>query len=523
MNPSKEWGQELEELEARRGFAARMGGSEVIAKWQGTGRLNARERIDGLVDAGSFREMGALAGKGRYNADGTLDAVTPSTQVMGLAEIDRRPVVVISDDFTIRGGSSEAAVAEKWVYADRYAYEYRKPIVRMVDTAGGSVKLLKQMGHTKIPGYAFLPGAQLLGRSPVVGIAMGACAGLGAIRSAQAHFSIMLKGKSQVFAGGPPVVKQALGHDIDKESLGGYEVHRQSGVVHNAAETEAEAFALARRFLSYLPANVWEAPPRAPNEDPPARADAWLDDAIPRDRRKIFAPRKIVAALFDRDSAFEMQPHFGGSLLTFFARLDGIPVGAMINNPVVMGGALTRAASLKMERFVDLCDTFHLPIVNLVDQPGTMTGLEAERDGTMYATLRAGAAIEQSSVPWCAIVLRRCFGLAGAMLSPKFGPSGTALPHRFAWPSARWGSIPIEGGVAAAYRREIEESPDPIATRSALEAEYHALSSPFRTAERFGIVDVIEPASTRALLCRWAEDARALTLHTLGPKPRTMR
>ncbi|VTU45532.1 acyl-CoA carboxylase subunit beta [Variovorax sp. PBL-E5] len=523
MNASKEWGQELAELEVRRGFAAQMGGPEAIAKWQAVGRLNARERVDALVDAGSFREMGALAGKGRYHADGTLDAVTPSTQVMGLAEIDRRSVVVISDDFTIRGGSSEAAVAEKWVYADRYAYEYRKPIVRMVDTAGGSVKLLKQTGHTKIPGYAFLPGAQLLGRSPVVGIAMGACAGLGAIRSAQAHFSIMLKGKSQVFAGGPPVVKQALGHDIDKESLGGYEVHRVSGVVHNAADTEAEAFALARRFLSYLPANVWEAPPRTPGDDPAERADAWLNDAIPRDRRKIFAPRKIVAALFDRESAFEMQPHFGASLLTFFARLNGIPVGVMINNPVVMGGALTRAASLKMERFVDLCDTFHLPIVNLVDQPGTMTGLEAERDGTMYATLRAGAAIEQSSVPWCAIVLRRCFGLAGAMLSPKFGPGGTALPHRFAWPSARWGSIPIEGGVAAAYRREIEASPDPIATRSGLEDEYHQLSSPFRTAERFGIVDVIEPASTRPLLCRWAEDARALTLHALGPRPRTMR
>jgi acetyl-CoA carboxylase carboxyltransferase component len=513
----------LAELEARRGFAARMGGSEAIARWQAAGRLNARERVDALVDAGSFQEMGALAGKGRYAADGSLEAVTPSTQVMGLAEIEGRSVVVISDDFTIRGGSSEAAVAEKWVYADRYAYEYRKPIVRMVDTAGGSVKLLKQSGHTKIPGYAFLPGAALLGRSPVVGIAMGACAGLGAIRAAQAHFSIMLKGKSQVFAGGPPVVKQALGYDIDKESLGGYDVHRASGVVHNAADSEAEAFALARRFLSYLPPNVWEAPPRTPCTDTPRRNDTWLNDAIPRDRRKIFAPRKIVAALFDLESTFEMQPHFGASLLTFFARLDGIPVGVMINNPVVMGGALTRAASVKMERFVDLCDTFHLPIVNLVDQPGTMTGVEAERDGTMYATLRAGAAIEQSSVPWCAIVLRRCFGLAGAMLSPKFGPTGTALPHRFAWPSARWGSIPIEGGVAAAYRREIEQAPDPLATRTAIEAGYHQLSSPYRTAERFGIVDVIEPAATRPLLCRWARDARDLTLNALGPRPRTMR
>ena len=523
MQDSTEWAEDLAELAQRRGDALRMGGAEAIEKWRVAGRMNARERIDALVDPGSFQEMGTLAGKGHYDAAGKLQSVTPSTQVMGLARIDARSTVVVSDDFTIRGGSSEAAVSEKWIYADRYAYEYRKPLVRMVDTAGGSVKLLKQMGHTKIPGYAFLPGAALLGRSPVVGIAMGACAGLGAIRACSSHFSIMLKGKSQVFAGGPPVVKQALGHDIDKETLGGYDVHRVSGVVHNGVETEQEAFALARRFLSYLPANVWEAPPRGPRDDPPTRQDAWLNDAIPRDRRKVFAPRKILAALFDRDSVFEMAPHFGASLLTCFARLDGYAVGVMVNNPMVMGGALTRAASVKMERFVDLCDTFHLPIVNLVDQPGTMTGLEAERDGTMYATLRAGAAIEQSSVPWCAIVLRRCFGLAGAMLSPKFGPTGTALPHRFAWPSARWGSIPIEGGVAAAYRKELAESPDPLALRAQLEEGYHKLSSPFRTAEKFGIVDVIEPAATRPLLCRWAEDAHALTAQTLGPKGRTMR
>lgn len=523
MQASKEWSAALEELQRRREFAHNMGGAESLEKWRALGRLNARERIDALVDEGSFVEFGALAGKGQYSQDGDLEKFTPSTQVMGLAQIEQRPVVVVSDDFTIRGGSSEAAVAEKWVYAERYAYEYRQPLIRMVDTAGGSVKLLKQLGHTKIPGYAFMPGAILLGRSPVVGIAMGACAGLGAIRAASAHFSIMIKGASQVFAGGPPVVKQALGYDVDKETLGGHEVHRVSGVVHNAVDTEAQALALARRFLSYLPSHVWEAPPRVPNDDPVSRQEAWLNDAIPADRRQIFSPRKILAAIFDRGSVFEMAPNFGGSLLTAFARLNGIAVGVMINNPVVMGGALTRAASIKMERFVDLCDTFHLPIVNLVDQPGTMTGIDAERDGTMSATLKAGAAIEQSSVPWCAIVIRRCFGLAGAMLSPKHGLSGTALPHRFAWPSARWGSIPIEGGVAAAYRKELAAAEDPVALRMTLESEYHKLSSPMRTAEKFGIVDVIEPASTRALLCRWAEDARRLTLHQLGPKGRGMR
>ncbi|MHA7602653.1 acyl-CoA carboxylase subunit beta [Alicycliphilus sp. T452] len=523
MQPSKEWDSSLRELEQRRAFAQAMGGHEAVERARALGKLTARDRIDALVDPGSFEEWGALAGKGRYAPDGQLESVTPSTQVMGVAKVGGRKAVVVSDDFTIRGGSSEASVAEKWIYADRYAYEYRLPLVRMVDTAGGSVKLLQQMGHTKIPGYSLLPGVALLGAVPVVGIALGACAGLGAIRAASAHFSVMIKGKSQVFAGGPPVVKQALGYDIGKDELGGYGVHKVSGVVHNAADTEEEAFALARRFLSYLPVNVWSAPPRLPCDDPASREEASLNDAIPRERRKIFAPRKVLDAIFDRASVFEMAPHFGGSLLTCFARLNGCAVGVMINNPIVMGGALTRAASIKMERFVDLCDTFHLPIVNLVDQPGTMTGVEAEREGTMYATLRAGAAIEQSSVPWCAIVIRRCFGLAGAMLSPKFGPSGTALPHRFAWPSATWGSIPIEGGVAAAYRKEIEAAQDPVAARNALEADYHKIGSPFRTAEKFGIVDIIEPAATRPLLCSWVEDAYALAALSLGPKMRTMR
>src|SRR5690606_10425588 len=186
-------------------------------------------------------------------------------------------------------------------------------------------------------------------------------------------------------------------------------------------------------------------------------------------------------------------------------------VGVMINNPSNMGGALTRAAAAKMERFVDLCDTFHLPMVNLVDQPGTMTGVEAEKIGTIAATLNASAAIEQSSIPWCAIVMRRCFGLAGALLSPKFGPDGTSIPHRFAWPSARWGSIPIEGGVAAAYRKEIEQAEDPAAMRDRLEAEYHRYGSPFRTAEKFGVVDIIKPDASRELLADWVEDAYALS------------
>jgi acetyl-CoA carboxylase carboxyltransferase component len=524
MPPSREWQPELEEMQQRRAAAEAMGGAEAVQRLHAAGRLSARERIAALADPGSFREFGMLAGQGRYDGQGRLQRATPSTQVMGLAHVEGRRVVLIADDASIRGASSEAAVAEKWIYAERYAFEYRLPLVRLVDSAGGSVKLLLRDGATKIPGYPLLPMTAAVAQAPVIGVALGACAGLAAARVATAHCSIMIRGRSQVFAAGPPVVKQALGQDVDKEALGGWTVHRHSGVVQQAVDSEAEAFALARRFLSYLPGHVWELPPVRDCDDPATRTEAWLNDAIPRDRRRVFKPHRILEAVFDRGSLLELAPEFGASTITALARLGGRPVGVISNNPAVMGGALTRAAALKLERFVDLCDSFHLPIANLQDQPGVMSGLDAEREGTLLAALRANAAIEQSSVPWCAVVLRRCFGLAGAMLSPYNGASGTAILHRFAWPSARWGSIPIEGGVAAAHRQEIEAAEDPQLRRAELEAQYHALGSPLRTAERFGVVDVIEPAQTRPLLCDWAEDAyRRLAAGELGPKRRTMR
>jgi acetyl-CoA carboxylase carboxyltransferase component len=519
-----EWAPEIEEIRSRLAIAQNLGGPEAVRRHKAQDRLTARERIDRLLDSGSFTEFGALTASVKYTTDGKIASATPSNTVVGVGTIAQRRTVVAADDFTIRGGSSEAAIAEKWIYADRYAWEYKIPIVRLIDSAGGSVKLLDKLGHTKIPGYSFLPISGLLGAAPVVGIALGACAGLGALRVAASHLSIMVRGKSQVFAGGPPVVKQAFGIDIDKEELGGYEaVHRKSGVVNLAVESEEEAFELTKRFLSFLPSHVWEQSARLLPNDDPQRIDPWLNSAIPRDSRKIFKPHEILARIFDKGSLFEIAPDWGRSTITCLARLNGYAVGVLANNPVASGGALTRSAALKLARFVDMCDTFHLPIVNLVDQPGVMTGPQAELEGTLAAAMQALHAIEQSSVPWIAVVLRRCVGLAGAMISPWHGPTGTALPHRYAWPSARWGSIPIEGGVAAAYKREIAEAADPLARRRELETHYHAIASPMRTAERFGVIDVIEPATTRPLLCTWVADAFRLAGLSLGPKRRTMR
>ncbi len=500
----EQWKEQYDELYKRREMARKMGGEEALRKHKERGRLNARERINALLDAGSFREMGRISGKGRYDKDGQFLEMSPVNAIIGKGKIDSRSVVVSADDYTLRAGSSESTISDKWIYAERLAMTIGTPLIRMVDSAGGSVKLLAQMQGTKIPGYPTWPAIQLLDNVPVVGIALGSCAGLGAMKVLLSHFSVMVRDQAQVFAAGPPVVKQAYGIDIDKNDLGGYKVHRRSALVHNEAEDEADAFRQVNRFLSYLPRNSEMIAARTQTNDPPDRAEEWLADAIPKDRRKIFDPRKILAAICDVDSVFEIGRWQGGSLITALARIDGYPVGILCNDPKIAGGAMTVAAAYKMERHVKLCDTFGLPIINFVDQPGNATGPEAELQGTLLAAVRVLGTIEKATIPWFSVIMRRCFGMAGGMHAPKHFPQ---LNHRVAWPSARWGSIPIEGGVFAAHRREIEEADDPVAKMQELEGQYHHLGSPFRTAESFGILDIIDPRETRSILCDWIAEA----------------
>lgn len=515
--PQTQWATEFWELYEKRRLALQMGGEDRIRKQHEFGKLTARERVDRILDEGSFRELGMLAGKATYGEDGKWSEFVPANAIIGTGRIEGRKVSISADDFTIRGGSSESTISDKWIYAERLAFEMKMPLVRLVDTAGGSVRLLEQQQGTKIPGYPTWPVVPLLETVPVVSLAMGACAGLGAIKVLASHFSVMVRDTSQVFAGGPPVVKQALGVDIDKNELGGYKIHsRETGVVDNEAADDAEALASARRFLSYMPRNVWSLPPRITSEDSSERQDSWLNGAIPTDSRKVYDIRKILATIMDRDSIFELGRYHGRSTVTCLARLNGVPVGIMANDPRMLGGAMTMSASNKIERFVEMCDTFHLPIINFVDQPGNMVGLEAERAGTLLGALRVLKAIERSTSPWISIFIRRAFGLAAGLHGRKHGIDGRSINHRVAWPSARWGSIPIEGGVQAAYSREIREAPDPVARRKELEEYYARLASPFRTAARFGVVDIIEPLETRPLLCDWVDDAWEVIRAQLG-------
>jgi acetyl-CoA carboxylase carboxyltransferase component len=513
------WKEEVEEIKRRQRMALDLGGKENVNRQHEHGKLTARERISQQLDEGSFREIGSLSGHAIYDDNGRLIGFTPANVVIGQGLVDGRRVVVAAEDFTVRGGSSEATIPEKWLWSEKLALTMKQPLIRLVDTAGGSVKIIEKSGATKIPGYPDWPFSDLLGEVPVVGVALGSVAGLGAFRVVSSHFSVMVKGTSQVFAAGPPVVEPATGQKLSKEQLGGYKIHaRGSGLVDNEADTEADAFGQVRRFLSFLPASVHEIPPVTEAADDPKRREEELLSIIPRNRRQIYDPRKIIALVFDRGSLFEIGRYQGPSTISMLGRLAGRPVGIMINDTRQFGGGMTAASAQKMIRFVDMCDTFHLPIVNFTDQPGVMVGIEAEKAGTVRYAIRALQAIEQSRVPWAAIIIRRVFGIAGSSYGRLRG-----LNLRYAWPSARWGSLPIEGGVKAAYRKEIESAPDPKAKTHELEAYYDQLQSPFRTAERFGILDLIDPRDTRPLLCDWVEQAYRILPQQLGPTARTMR
>lgn len=513
------WAPELDELATRRRSAERMGGEENIARQHASGRMTARERVTGLLDKGSFREIGALTGNARYAEGGELLDVQPKNIVIGKGRIEDRPVAVSADDFTVRGGSSEATSPEKWQFVERWALESQRPLIRLVDAAGGSIKLLEQTQATKIPGYPHWPVNDLLATVPVAAAAMGPCAGFGGVRVVMAHFSVMVAGSSQVFAGGPHVVTPGVGQTIGKEELGGAAVHaRGSGVVDNEASSEQDALAQIRTFLSYMPSSVFELPPCAAPTDDPGRREEELASIIPRDRRKPYRVRRIIESVLDRGSVFEIGRYQGRSTVAVLGRLNGRPVGLTANDPMHLGGALTADSAEKIMRFVDMCDTFHIPMVNLMDQPGVYVGRQAEERGTIRKALRARMAIGQVNVPWCTFFIRRAFGVGGG----AYGPQHRAYV-RYAWPSAQWGSIPVEGGVEAAYRKDIAAADDPDRLRAELIDHYHDLESPFRTAERFGIEDVVDPRETRPLLCEWIEEAYHVLPTRLGVTKRTYR
>ncbi len=517
------WQKEVEGIEQRRTLAQQLGGAEAIARHHAQGRLTIRERMAGLVDADSFREQGPIAGHSETDAHGELQSFTPGNYLLGFAQIDGRPCVVGGEDFTLRGGSPSSAGLRKSVYAEELATQFRMPLVRFLEGGGGSVP--RSSGKTAGGGEGgapvnatprFMSVMRVMSHVPVVSAALGPVAGLPAARLVASHFSIMTRHTAQVMIGGPALVERAFGRPITKEDLGGPDVHLYSGVVDNVAEDEAEVFVQIRRFLSYLPTNVWEAAPVLPCTDDRNRQEQTLLSIVPRNRRRSYAMRRIVECVVDRDSFFEIAPFYGPSQITGLARLHGQPVGIMANDPDWYAGSMTADGAQKVRRFVDLCDTFHLPIISFVDEPGFMIGPEAEQTATIRHGTATLFAIMQSTVPWASVIVRKVYGVAGAA---HFGPGGMV----FAWPSAESGALPIEGGVAVAYRREIAEAADPEAKRREIEDRLAAQRSPYARAESFSVHDLIDPRRTRPVLCDWLNWIQPQLRDHRGPRSYTIR
>src|SRR6201995_2542171 len=332
------WKPELDELARREAFAREMGGVEKVKRQRDQGRLSVRERIDKMVDANSFHEIGAVSGIGEYDEQGELTHVTPANCVFGRGKVDGRTVVVVGDDFTVRGGSADASISAKPLMAEEMAHDFRLPIIRVIEGSGGggSVKTIEPKGAANLPGgiggtrWYWYTTANMA-RVPVVGLGLGSVAGLGAARLAASHYSVMTK-SSAMFVAGPPVVKR-LGQDLTKQELGGADIQTRAGGVDHAVETEEEAFACARRFLSYLPPSVYQLPPTEACTDDPERAEETLLGAVPRRRRQGYKMRPIIDAVVDKGSFFEMSANFGRSVIAGFARLEGRAVMVLASDP----------------------------------------------------------------------------------------------------------------------------------------------------------------------------------------------
>ena len=522
-----------------------------VVRQRSRGKLTCRERIDLLLDEGSFQEVGSVTGFPSHDEDGNIAAFTPSNHVGGWGRIEGRPAAVCADDFTSRGGHSDGAIGAKSTWLDRLSVEMRMPSIRLLDgsSGGGSVASMvpqqKRSGESRAKesegaikagrprvagtGGSFLPGHQggtlfteQLATVPVVNMLLGSVVGLGAAKAVLGHFSVMVRDIAQLFVAGPPVVSHAMGYEITKEDLGGWHIHCTNGSVDNPADTEEEAALMVRRFLSYLPSNTYEPPPVVPPgaDDPPGRREEELFTLVPRRRTTTFDIRRAINLIADRGSFFEIGPLWGTDQVTGFIRMDGIPMGVVASDSRhVNGGALTADGCSKVTRHLDLCDLFHLPILNLVDNPGFAVGLEHEIAGTIRRGGEWMIAFAQVAVPIFTVILRRSFGVAGNnFATPRSRPS-----MRVAWPAADVGGIPPEGGIEAAYKRQLAEAEDPQALRDELMARIESARGPLGPLSKFQLEEMIDPRDTRRLVCEWAQIAYRLATQPARLAPRAIQ
>ncbi|MCK9274338.1 MAG: hypothetical protein M0P57_04530 [Syntrophales bacterium] len=510
-----DWREKIEELKKRRDTALEMGGSEKVLRQHDQGKLTARERLSLLFDNGEFSEYGLLAMSASERLKAENKKTPADAVIVGYGKINGRMSFGIAEDFTVLGGSVGKVHWLKNWRTVQLAQKTKIPIVWMMDGAGARSEETINMGLPHVS--HFLEIAKLSGIAPQVAIAMGPCSGDSSLQVSLIEFIIMVKGHGELFAGGPPVVYTAIGEVVSKEDLGGSKIHcRISGLGDNEAQSDEEAIAMAKEYLSYMPLNAYEYPPYMETSDPVDRMDEELLDIVPIGRKRPYDMKRIIRCIVDDGKFFEIKPLFAQSLITTLARMGGHTVGIIANQPLVKSGAIDYKAAAKYRHFADLCGAYHIPIIFLTDVPGVMTGSEAERNGTLRAGLACAYSLAYADVPIITVVIKRAFGYGGSAM----GGYEAGQAAVFAWPTADFGAIPAAGGILAAYKKVIDAAPDPEAKIRELQEQFAALGGPYGAAADFNVDDVIDPRETRPRIIRALELAVNRRTVPAGP---TMR
>jgi acetyl-CoA carboxylase carboxyltransferase component len=473
MPKAQDWGETLEDLERRRQHARAMGGPERLDKHHNKGKLDARARIEYLLDPGTFRELGTLVG-GEIAADGLI---------VGSGSINGSPVMLGAEDFTTMAGSIGPGGNSKRYRIAELALRDKIPLVMLLEGAG----FRPGGGHYGRTPTDLLAQAQCSGRVPTVGAVLGPSAGHGALVAPVCDFRIMSR-QGAIFTAGPPVVKESTGEDISKEDLGGPDVALPSGVIHNVAEDDEAVLDDVRRYLSYFPPSAWSYPASLPqNEDGEPRATPELLDIVSRDNRRVYDMRAVLDVIFDRPDWFEVQPQYGKAIICALAHLGGHPVAVVANQPQVLAGSIDAAAADKAAHFILVADSFHLPIVFLADNPGMLPGSRSERGGVLRAGARMFAAQTAATTVKLHVTLRKAYGFGSMVMSLLGFDSQSAT---FAYPGATMGAM-----SAAALGRATHAGED--VTAKLREAE---LQASYRSAEHMGFDELIDPRETRDAL-----------------------
>src|SRR3989440_7330910 len=485
--------ERVEELRRRKALAKLGGGKERTDAQRAKGKRTARERVELLLDPGSFVELDAFV-EHRTTEFGVDKKRVPGDGVVtGHGTIDGRTVFVFSQDFTVFGGSLGEMHANKIVKIMDTAMKVGAPVIGLNDSGGARI----QEGVISLGGYAeiFFRNVLASGVVPQISAILGPCAGGAVYSPAITDFIVMAKGTSNMFITGPEVIKTVTGEAVTFEDLGGAMTHAEkSGVAHFAADDEAEALRIVRRLLSYLPSNNVDDPPVLATEDDPKRMDPDLATIVPREPDKPYDMRDVISRVVDRDSWFEVHEHWARNIVVGLARLEGHPIGVVGNQPKVLAGTLDINSSIKAARFVRFCDCFNIPLLTFVDVPGFLPGTEQEFGGIIRNGAKLLFAFSEATVPKGTVITRKGHGGGYNVMCSKH----IRGDFNFAWPSAELAVMGPEGAVQIVFKKEIEEAKEPAKREKELVKEYRdRFANPYIAARMGYLDDVIEPTETR--------------------------